>query len=39
LESLLTLVDAEAKAVDELAERRAAIAGEGAPPQLRAVGA
>jgi replicative DNA helicase len=39
LESLLTLVDAEAKAVRELADRRAAIAGEGAPTQLRAVGA
>jgi hypothetical protein len=39
LGSLLTLVDAEAKAVRELADRRAAIAGEGASPQLRAVGA
>jgi hypothetical protein len=39
LGSLLALVDAEARAVRELADRRAAIAGDGAPPHLRAVGA
>ena len=39
LESLLELVNAEAKAVRELADRRAAVAGDGAPSQLRAVGA